>query len=94
MFVLKMNVQIMSLSVLLYNVCVCYVYILKMSIKKEKKNLYKKIFNIVLILTFVLSDRLLFDLMFSQCSLMAYIRTVTLIDSLTLSKVQLITTMP
>jgi hypothetical protein len=39
MFVLKMYVQIMSLSVLLCNVCVCYVYILKMSkkIKVKKK---------------------------------------------------------
>ena len=41
MFVLKMYVQIMSLSVLLCNVCVCYVYILKMSkkikVKKKKK---------------------------------------------------------
>ena len=36
MFVLKMYVQIMSLSVLLCNVCVCYVYILKMSKKKKK----------------------------------------------------------
>ena len=36
-FVLKMYVQIMSLSVLLCNVCVCYVYILKMSKKKKKK---------------------------------------------------------
>ena len=32
-----MYVQIMSLSVLLCNVCVCYVYILKMSKKKKKK---------------------------------------------------------
>ena len=36
-----MYVQIMSLSVLLCNVCVCYVYILKMSkkikVKKKKK---------------------------------------------------------
>ena len=40
MFVLKMYVQIMSLSVLLCNVCVCYVYILKMSkkIKVKKKH--------------------------------------------------------
>jgi hypothetical protein len=41
MFVLKMYVQIMSLSVLLCNVCVYYVYILKMSKKikvKKKKN--------------------------------------------------------
>ena len=39
MFVLKMYVQIMSLSVLLCNVCVCYGYILKMSkkIKVKKK---------------------------------------------------------
>ena len=39
MFILKMYVQIMSLSVLLCNVCVCYVYILKMSkkIKVKKK---------------------------------------------------------
>jgi hypothetical protein len=39
MFVLKMYVKIMSLSVLLCNVCVCYVYILKMSkkIKVKKK---------------------------------------------------------
>ena len=33
MFVLKMHVQIMSLSVLVRNVCVCNVYILKMSTK-------------------------------------------------------------
>ena len=41
MFVLKMYVQIMSLSVLLCNVCVCYVYILKMSkkIKVKKKKI-------------------------------------------------------
>jgi hypothetical protein len=37
MFVLKMYVQIMSLSVLLCNVCVCYVYILKMSKKIKVK---------------------------------------------------------
>ena len=37
MFVLKMYVQIMSLSVLLCNVCVCYVYILKMSKKNKSK---------------------------------------------------------
>ena len=36
MFVLKMYVQIMSLYVLLCNVCVCYVYILIMSIKNKK----------------------------------------------------------
>ena len=36
MFVLKMYVQIMSLSVLLCNVCVCYVYILKMSNNKNE----------------------------------------------------------
>jgi hypothetical protein len=45
MFVLKMYVQIMSFSVLLCNVCVCYVYILKMSKKikvKKKKNIYLK----------------------------------------------------
>jgi hypothetical protein len=42
MFVLKMYVQIMSLSALLCNVCVCYVYILKMSkkIKVKKINNY------------------------------------------------------
>ena len=37
MFVLKMYVQIMSLSVLLWNVCVCYVYIIKMSKKNKSK---------------------------------------------------------
>ena len=39
-FVLEMYVQIMSLYVLLCNVCVCYVYILKMSKKNksEKKS--------------------------------------------------------
>ena len=41
MFVLKMYAQIMSLSVLLCNVCICYVYILKMSKKlKVKTNQY------------------------------------------------------
>jgi hypothetical protein len=37
MFVLKMYVQIMSLSALLCNVCVFYVYILKMSKKIKVK---------------------------------------------------------
>ena len=39
-----MYVQIMSLTVLLCNVCVCYVYILKMSkkIKVKKKKKKKK----------------------------------------------------
>ena len=46
MFVLKMYVQIMSLSVLLCNVCVCYVYILKMSKKNKSKK--KKICRWVL----------------------------------------------
>ena len=47
MFVLKMYVQIMSLSVLLCNVCVCYVYILKMSkkIKVKKKKKYQHNFQ-------------------------------------------------
>ena len=43
MFVLKMYVQIMSLSMLLCNVCVCYVYILKMSKKIKVKNIKKTI---------------------------------------------------
>ena len=42
MFVLKMYVQIMSLSVLLCNVCVCYVYNLKMSKKIKVKKKIKK----------------------------------------------------
>jgi hypothetical protein len=48
MFVLKMYVQIMSLSVLLGNVCACYVYILKMSNKiKVKKNVYLSMLLII-----------------------------------------------
>ena len=51
MFVLKMYVQIMSLSVLLCNVCVCYVYILKMSkkikVKKKKKKTRNDVISLV-----------------------------------------------
>jgi len=47
MFVLKMYVQIMSLSVLLCNVCVSYVYILKMSKKiKVKKKMIRAPSNV------------------------------------------------